>query len=525
MTKSGKKKGISRQRYAGRPNYLKTVSIIALACILVWGFFLFLGQLGPKKVRRPSVVNSNDSTEATELPGYQTMSVEEMKAISAQLETEAQQLAEAGDFSAASLKYERAFTLQQSINQNYPLSPQKNASRLIRLKLESTNAAAEPLFRNGLDLEQQAGSLAEAGDVNAALETLDKAIAVQQQLNDEYDDARQASALRVRKLQAKQAELESSELYAEIEEAVERATRLQEDEDWEVAGELFQQAARLQEQLNADFPNSPHVSLVRLNEFLRQGQISQSALLALEIQETVSRLEQLIRARETGKATRLIDELDQMLQAFEEAFPLSSRLDETLKAQLKYLYLKRNDLATIQDQVYASLLPVPGLEGSYLFRTEVPQSLYVLLVGENPSRKPAASNPVDSVSWFEAEAFCRQLSQILGKAVRLPTEEEFRKALGAFDPSDASRLAWSVVDTGGLAQPTGQKEPFVSGYFDLLGNLSEWLESTEFPESKTAYHIGGHVQDDLETLISVPMRKMQKVDRSRLIGFRFVVLD
>jgi formylglycine-generating enzyme required for sulfatase activity len=146
-------------------------------------------------------------------------------------------------------------------------------------------------------------------------------------------------------------------------------------------------------------------------------------------------------------------------------------------------------------------------------------------MGANPSRNQADANPVDSVSWIEVEAFCQRLSWMFGKEVRLPTEEEFRKALGGFDPSDASGLIWSAIETKGLSQPVGQKEPFPGGYFDLLGNVSEWLASKRSTESNTAFHIGGHAQDSLEVITSVPVRELQKAGRNRLTGFRVVVLD
>jgi len=528
MAYSGNKKAVRWHRYNDVRKYLRTICVIILSCVLVWGFFLYLSRLGPGKAKtRPSL----DSTDPVEAVGLlhaidPNMSAEELRAFSAELEAEAQQLVKVGDFSRASVKYEQAFQLQKRIKQSYPLSPHNDASRLIRLKLESKNAIAEPFFRNSLDLEQQASRLADAGDRDSALELLKQALSIQQQLNGEYSDALQASALRLKELRNKLAELESSELHAEIKEFVERATLLQESGNWKDAGEHFQQAARLQEQLNEEFPSSPRASLVRVTEFRHQGQVAQSALLAREIQDASSLIEQSLTARRIREARQTIDELNQKLQTFEQVFPLSSRIDETLKVRLNYLHLKSADLETIQDQVYAALLPVPSITGTRMLRTEIPQSLYFLLTDANPSRNQAGSNPVDSISWFEAKAFCEKLSWTLGKKVRLPKEDEFRKALGdLLDYSDIESFAWSTAEAKGFSQPVGQKKPSASGHFDLLGNVSEWLEPDGNPGSDKAYHIGGNVQDRSGTIGSVPVRELEKSERSRMTGFRVVVLD
>jgi tetratricopeptide (TPR) repeat protein len=527
MTESKKKLSTDRYHDAIRRKRLVAVLISVFSCVAVWGAFLFLSQLGPNKVDFQSSQSSVDSTEAVEhlAEEFHEMSAEELMSLSLGLEMEAKALVDVGDYETAAIKYERAFKLQRSINKNHSLSLKNDAGRAMGLKLEAKNAAAEPLFLNGLHLEQRADSFAKAGDLDSAIEALGQAIAVQQRLNYKYRDARQASASRLRQLGSKLAEWESSEVYAEIEDVLERAISLNAIGEMKEAGGLFQEAALLQKQLNKDFPGSPYVSLVRVNELQMQGQIARSALITGEIKEKSALLEQLLAIRKTSEAEQLLVELNQLLQAFEEAFSLSSLIDETLKVRLKYLYEKKTDLATIQDQVYKDLLPVPDTKNIYMLRTEVPQSLYALLMGANPSRNQADANPVDSVSWIEVEAFCQRLSWMFGKEVRLPTEEEFRKALGGFDPSDASGLIWSAIETKGLSQPVGQKEPFPGGYFDLLGNVSEWLASKRSTESNTAFHIGGHAQDSLEVITSVPVRELQKAGRNRLTGFRVVVLD
>ena len=86
----------------------------------------------------------------------------------------------------------------------------------------------------------------------------------------------------------------------------------------------------------------------------------------------------------------------------------------------------------------------------------MPQALYSLIMGANPSRNQGDTLPVDSVSWNESKDFCERLSWILGKRVRLPTENEFREALGRLRYVVLEKHVWSVADSGGEARPVGK---------------------------------------------------------------------
>ncbi len=62
----------------------------------------------------------------------------------------------------------------------------------------------------------------------------------------------------------------------------------------------------------------------------------------------------------------------------------------------------------------------------------VTQAQYQAVMGTNPSRfQNNPQNPVEKISWNDAQAFCRKLSQITGKTYRLPTEAEWEYACRA----------------------------------------------------------------------------------------------
>jgi formylglycine-generating enzyme required for sulfatase activity len=112
--------------------------------------------------------------------------------------------------------------------------------------------------------------------------------------------------------------------------------------------------------------------------------------------------------------------------------------------------------------------------------TEVTQRQWLAIMPTNRSPQPGDDLPVTSVSWKEAQEFCRKLSQREGVRYRLPTEAEWECACraGAGDApvgrAELEAVAWYADDSGEKTHPVGQKMPNAWGLFDLLGNVAEW---------------------------------------------------
>ena len=121
----------------------------------------------------------------------------------------------------------------------------------------------------------------------------------------------------------------------------------------------------------------------------------------------------------------------------------------------------------------------------YLGKYEITQSQYTAVMGENPSYHRGSNLPVESVSWDDAIAFCKCLSQKIGRSVRLPTEAEWEYACRAGTDtgyywcnhtsfSQTFDYAWSSQNGIEGTHGVGQKKPNQWGLYDMAGNVWEW---------------------------------------------------
>ncbi|MGJ8652019.1 MAG: formylglycine-generating enzyme family protein [Opitutaceae bacterium] len=454
---------------------------------------------------------------------YQDLAASELRRDSMTLEDEAEKHAAAKEYEVARGKYTEAFLMQKEINDEFPASNGYDVSRATRLERQARYLTAQPLFERSLKFESEADAYIKAEDWKTAEERLQVAISIQDQLNREYRGTNQASVSRLENLRVKLVGIRSGQSYLEIERVSDLADGSHASGQHLEAAELYLEAVRLQRLLNEQYVDSPYASAERVSEFQRKAQTSQSFELGRTIERNHDHLKGLLADRRTYEAAEVIAKLRRDIKQMSEAYPRSSLNDEELQLKVRYLNLVQNDLGFIQDRVYDSMLPIPEETAWVMLKTEVPQALYSLIMGTNPSRNQGDVNPVDSVSWTEAKRFCDRLSWIMGKSVRLPTENEFRQALGRLRYVVLEDHVWSASDAGGMARAVGQKQPFASGYFDLLGNVSEWLESVDRFDDEDARHIGGHAQDRLEAIFTVPMREAPRGERNRMTGFRFVV--
>jgi formylglycine-generating enzyme required for sulfatase activity len=99
--------------------------------------------------------------------------------------------------------------------------------------------------------------------------------------------------------------------------------------------------------------------------------------------------------------------------------------------------------------------------------------------GTPPGYWKGTRRPVEMVSALDAEAFCKQLHEMLGGAAfRLPSEAEWEYACRAGTTAPRygrlDEIAWYADNSGGQTQDVGGKAPNAWGLYDMLGNVWEW---------------------------------------------------
>ncbi|MFM7317306.1 MAG: SUMF1/EgtB/PvdO family nonheme iron enzyme, partial [bacterium] len=101
----------------------------------------------------------------------------------------------------------------------------------------------------------------------------------------------------------------------------------------------------------------------------------------------------------------------------------------------------------------------------------------------NPGYVISDTFPVSMVTYDDATAFCKWLSQREKKTYRLPTEAEWEYACRAttttslpFDPKSRDSYAWTQYNarTTPNPRPVGTRQPNAWGLYDMVGNVREW---------------------------------------------------
>ena len=180
-----------------------------------------------------------------------------------------------------------------------------------------------------------------------------------------------------------------------------------------------------------------------------------------------------------------------------------------------------------------------SIDDPFLFcETEVTQELFEKVMGYNPSKfqgeeyQNSKKMPVGSVAWYDAVMFCNRLSEYFGKrpyysisnveygcyidllkgedskernhiiyaeisidsianGFRLPFKNEWIYAAkagsnndfaGTNDPQKAGDFAWfednSEINDRKQTHPVKGKQPNEWGFYDMSGNMSEWVGDT-----------------------------------------------
>lgn len=127
----------------------------------------------------------------------------------------------------------------------------------------------------------------------------------------------------------------------------------------------------------------------------------------------------------------------------------------------------------------------------YMGVYEVTQRQHGAVMGTNPSRYQGLDNPVETISWDDAEAFCRKLSRITKVTVQLPTEAQWEYACraGTITPFNTGRTISTAQanydgaagEVRGKTMAAGSFRPNAFGLYDMHGNVWEWCRDRYAP--------------------------------------------
>jgi len=155
--------------------------------------------------------------------------------------------------------------------------------------------------------------------------------------------------------------------------------------------------------------------------------------------------------------------------------------------------------------------------------------------------------PVRRLTWLDAVAYCKWISQREGKMVRLPTEAEWEYACRAgsteayffgHDEKFLDKYAWYKENSERVTHNVGTKKPNAWGLYDMYGNVWEWTLDRYSENYEQTPRDGSHhkVQSDqgmslrggawsakAENCRSARRINLGASSRNYFVGFRVVV--
>lgn len=430
-------------------------------------------------------------------------------------EAKALELAKTDEAAAIPL-LRQAVAWEQEIETKWEFSGLADPGRRARLDTRLRRLESAPLWQKGRALEAEAERLFAAGKFAAAAAKFNEAIDCETDFLARYRDVRNTEFGRSDKLAERRETALSGEAWNGILAHRAKAEAFEKKGEWAAATQSWQAAVDAFAKLLTDYPKSGFAD--RAQEAAVATRLN-FARFHDEIVALRGRCEQLrvaLRSRRADDALRLADELVAEARRIGSANTGVFLADDAERKELEYLAVNGATVRGVLANIDGNLRPLPS-SAVRIYRTEIPQGLYASVMGSNPSSARREANPVESVTYADAESFAVRFGWILGARVRLPTLAEFTAAVG--EPVVPAQ-AWTMENSeGGAVRLVGTSAANAAGVHDLLGNVEEWLLASA--ADNRAPVCGGSVltpRADAQTV-----RQVFKREKNRTLGFRIVI--
>jgi len=441
------------------------------------------------------------------------------------LEAQAKEAQEAGNFDDAKRIFQDAINVQSELNMKYPQSKYSSVLRYTELTRTMRTIEAKPLYESSLAAENEALQAMADEKWDLAKEKFNEAIETQRKMNQEFPDVKTLSYLRIKKLETQYDSLRSSNMNDDIESKIVDALKAEADSEFIKAADLYHDVIDIQYKLNREYPQSRFAvgadSKIKKWELAREKNISMKD--GVVILNDFKKLNEWLLNKEYDKVEESINAILQSAERFKVDYPNSNIVTDDKLLELRYINYVKSEIKNIHKLVYDSLHEKLFDDKWLLLKTEVTQKLYTTVMQDNPSRNAdSEDNPVEFITYEEAQRFCTRLAWIFAKDVSLPTAKIMNDAIGDMRYVDLNAISWHMHNSFGKTQIVATKRPNDIGFFDLLGNVAEYVNSSG---SKTGMvdMMGGSVQDSTDEIIKIPTISGEKNQRSRAVGFRILV--